>query len=208
MGCDIHAYLEYYHTELDNDYSMSYASEIFFGRNYSLFNLLAGVRGVCGPVFAVRGVPKSPKLSFDVDRKYYLSVVDVASNPMSFYPHSNYILREDAEKLVLDGSTKFDATQEKVVVPAWHSTSYLNKHELMEVRRNYLIHAIEYESSDYKGKRRKDALDTIQNSSEVDLMKSSFPSIECVSLNATIASMIAIENSGDYKSRLVFWFDS
>ena len=183
MGCDIHAYLEYYdstHGSISNttgrcDFDVQcYASDICFWRNYSLFNLLAGVRGIGGPVFNVRGIPSSPKLSFHVAFKYH-------------------------EK---NGAEKFEPN------PNWHTPGYLFKNELIEIRRRYLIETMEYESTEYKGTKRKTALSTLKNSNEVELMKCVFPSIECVPLNATISSMIAIENSGNYQSRFVFWFDS
>lgn len=182
MGCDIHAHLEYYDTSVgvtqkgkrcDLDVKC-YSCDINFSRNYSLFNLLAGVRGIGGPVFGVRGIPDLPKLSFHVAYKYH---------------------------------TK-NKNDEFIPDPSWHTPGYLFKKEMIEIRRRYLLETIEYESSAYKGVKRKDVIDTIRNSSEVELMKCVFPSIECVPLNVTIASMIAIENSGDYQSRFVFWFDS
>lgn len=182
MGCDIHAHLEYYESSVSNSRRgkrcdldvRCYSSDICFFRNYRLFNLLAGVRGIGCPVFPVRGVPDSPKLSYEVSFKYHT--------------------KDDKDGFIPD--------------PNWHTPGYLHKNELIEIRRRYLIETIEYESTSYKGVKRKDALATIKNSSEVELMRCVFPSIECVPLNVTIASMIAIENSGDYQSRFVFWFDS
>jgi hypothetical protein len=133
------------------------------------------VRGIGRPVVQVRGIPQTPKLSFQASHNYF--------------SHKN-------EK------------GEYIPDPAWHTPSYVYKKELIEVRRKYLMNIIQYESTSYKGAKRKEALDIIKNSSEVEFMKSVFPSIEYVPLNVTIASMIAIENSGEYQSRFVFWFDS
>ena len=177
MGCDIHAYLEYYETQDATNsavHAMNYASSISMGRNYSLFNLLAGVRGSGKPVFLPRGIPQTPMLSFAVSYQYN------SEKSSDGYVASKY----------------------------WHTPGYLYKSELIEIRRRYLMETIQYDSTSYTGSKRKDALDTIENSNEVELMKCVFPSIECVPLNATIASMIAIENSGDHQSRFVFWFDS
>ena len=82
--------------------------------------------------------------------------------------------------------------------------------ERREVRRKYLIETIKYGdiAGSYTGKKRKEAIKKLEESDEYDLMKNSFVEIECASLNATIAAMIAIEKSGDYKTRLIFWFDS
>lgn len=222
MGCDIHAYLEYYDTKVDqamHNRADCYSSEISFGRNYSLFNLLAGVRGVGAPVFDRREIPSNPDVSFEVENRYFMTVVDEAEYPKSntisfqngtFYgPFGDkYILREYADKAVSSGSSWYHHDKYKIKDPNWHSASHLFMKELIEIRRRYLIDTLEYESTEYKGKKRKDAISTIKNSNEYELMKVAFPSIECVKLNATIASMIAIENSGDYISRLVFWFDS
>lgn len=175
MGCDIHAHLEYYETHGDETRTLCYASDICLGRNYVLFNLLAGVRGIGGPVFPVRGMPQTPKLSFQTSEKYY---------------------------------TDTNENNEHISNPYWHTPSYLFKNELIEVRRKYLIDMIEYESTSYKGSKRKQALNLLKNSSGVELMKHVFPSIEYVPLNTTIAAMIAIENSGNHQSRFVFWFDS
>lgn len=213
MGCDIHAHVEYYDTPGSKDTSnleraFCYSSDVCVGRNYWLFNLLAGVRGIGSAVFSLRGVPKIPTLSYEIENKYYLSVVDVVPNSSTFRSNGNYILREDADRLVASGEAVYHEDNYKIINPAWHTPSFLYKKELIEIRRQYLIKTIEYDASEYKGKKRKDALNIIKNSSEVELMRVAFPSIECVRLNATIASMIAIENSGEYQSRFVFWFDS
>jgi hypothetical protein len=209
MGCDIHAHLEYYETQVASDtiHTSCHASDISMGRNYAMFNLLAGVRGVNGPVFTLRGVPTKPTMSYQVYDKYYLKVLDMY-NPSMSYPSTRYISSTEAENLVASGLTKYNENKQYVVNPNWHTPGFLYKKELIEIRRKYLINMIEYEASEYRGLKRQEALDTLENSSEVELMQSVFPSIECVQLNAVIASMIAIENSGNYQSRFVFWFDS
>lgn len=211
MGCDIHAFLEYYDTSRNiNEYegSRCHAERLCMGRNYTFFNLIAGVRGFGGSMFPVRGFPTKPRASYEVEHNYFLTVLDVGSSPGSTYPNTRHILRHDADEMVSSGKSSYNENKKYLVDPNWHTPSYLHKNELIEIRRRYLIDMIDYESSHYKGQKRKDALDVLKNSSGVELMKHVFPSLEYVSLNTIIASMIAIENSGDYQSRFVFWFDS
>lgn len=213
MGCDIHAHVEYYDTrcgQVEFNRAVCHSANIFMGRNYTLFNLLAGVRGIGGPLFDTRGIPDRPCLSFDVENKYYLTVVDdLPKVPgTNNFSYENYVLREEAERLVASGSSTFHVDNHKISNPNWHTPSFLFMKELIEIRRHYLIQMIEYETTEYKGRKRKDVLNTIKNSDEYELMRVVFPSIECVGLNATIATMIAIENTGDNHSRFVFWFDS
>ena len=56
MGCDIHAFIEYVY-EGDTFTNTFSDGEIHFGRNYTLFSLLAGVRGMEQPVVSPRGFP-------------------------------------------------------------------------------------------------------------------------------------------------------
>lgn len=209
MGCDIHAYLEYYDKDTQK-YSKLFVNclseNIQLGRDYVLFNLLAGVRGYRNPIFMPRGIPKN--LSYTVSDKFFLKVVDSVVGPNSHYPATNYIFRQEADDLVREGKSKYYENDTLIADPAWHTPSWLNKNELIEIRKRYLIEMIDYETSDYIGKRREEALDKLEHSDAVTLMKTCFPSLESVGLNAVIASMIAIENTNEYESRLVFWFDS
>jgi len=56
MGCDIHAYIEYKFS--DNNFTEVISDgEISFGRDYELFGILAGVRGMNKPIISPRGFP-------------------------------------------------------------------------------------------------------------------------------------------------------
>jgi hypothetical protein len=206
MGCDIHAFLEYFNTEDKEPWVDSFASSIGFHRNYNLFNAMAGVRGFGGP-FDPRGLPHNPKIGMFVFNEYYLKIVDSKSQAEYFI--NNTITKEEAQQAMDQYNIiEEDYNGSKYIRnPSWHSASHLGLGELITVRRKYLIDALDYDCT-YKGKKRKEVLSKLENSNEYELMKLSFPEIECAPLNATIASMIAIENSGPYKSRLVFWFDS
>ena len=172
-----------------------------------LFNLLAGVRGFGGPVFPVRGLPTSPEVSPDVQGNFCLWVVDDDKKDLYQTLGTKPVSRTVAEKLVVDGKSKF-FNKDYITNPDLHTPSHLTKSELIEIRRRYLMGMIDLDSTEYTGKKRDHVLKTLKEANEYEVMKSVFPSIESVSLNATIATMIAIENSGDYSSRFVFWFDS
>ena len=206
MGCDIHSYLEFFDKDLSDGVARCYATHLDFGRCYTTFNLMAGVRGYRLPLIKPRGIPSTPKISFTVSENYHITVVDSYTN--CHFTNGRYISREDALTWVDEGRTTFEDNGKYIIDPSWHTPSWLTKDELIEVRRHYLIETLSYESTEYKGQKRRDAMEKLEQSSSVELMRFVFPSIEYVMLNATIASMIAIENSGEYKTRLVFWFDS
>lgn len=210
MGCDIHAYLEYFNTEDKTPWVDVYAADIAFNRNYNLFNALAGVRGFGGP-FDPRGLPKKPPVSLTTFNEYYLKIIEGEAKqpPSPFWSSERTISRVEALTMI----ERHNLVEEEfngcmyIRDPNWHSASHLELNELITVRRSYLIDVLDYDCS-YKGKKRKEVLGKLKSSDPYDLMKLSFPEIECAPLNATIASMIAIENSGPHKARLVFWFDS
>lgn len=56
MGCDIHAYVEYIY-DGDTYTNVFCYGEINFGRDYELFSLIAGVRGISTPIVSPRGFP-------------------------------------------------------------------------------------------------------------------------------------------------------
>lgn len=209
MGCDIHAFIEYYHMPVDSTLSThALTDEINFGRSYCLFSLLAGVRGSCDPVVKPRGLPNNPDISYETSCKYYLQVVDLPSISSSGLSIRHTITREAAEKLINSGRVDYANTAKTLIVdPAWHTPSWLTLNELMTVRQKYLIQAIEFDY-EMSGKRRNDALDRLHKFSATELMQHVFRDVEHVQLNATIAAMMGIERSGHYKTRLVFWFDS
>lgn len=56
MGCDIHAFIEYAYD--GDNFSNSFSDgELNFGRDYTLFSLIAGVRGMEKPIVLPRGFP-------------------------------------------------------------------------------------------------------------------------------------------------------
>ena len=168
---------------------------------------MAGVRGINPPVVNPRGIPNNPELSTPVLDALTLMISDHSTQS---YFSSRHITTEAAKMLVSENRAQYTSKDKnRVTDPNYHTYSWLTKDELIEVRRHFLLENIHFDCSEYKGKKLHDAEEKIRNSSPVELMRCVFPSIEYPTLNATIASMIAIENSCDeYKTRLVFCFDS
>lgn len=203
MGCDIHAFIEYYDSSGTKNNRAYYFSEVVFGRCYTLFNLMAGVRGINPPIFPTKGLPVNPEVSLTV---FDMSTLLVSDNSSQY---QQTITKEDADSIVSRGHAEYATLdRRRITNPDIHDHSWLNIDELIEIRRRFLLENIHFDNSTYKGTKLKTAEDKIRTSDPVELMRAVFPSIEYPALNATIAAMIALEKSEDYKTRLVFWFDS
>jgi hypothetical protein len=208
MGCDIHAYVEYYDVNTGQTrHATCYGKDVIPFRCYRLFNLMAGVRGGPGDkaLHSPRGIPDSPALSYDVEREYYMAVLDEGRESPIL---GTFISRKDADALISSGRGKYAQDGKSIVNPSWHTPSFLFKKELMEIRRHYLLEMLYYDCQEYTPKKRKELRQEIQSLNEIELMKKVYSPLESPCLNAVIASMIAVENSGNFRARLVFWFDS
>lgn len=215
MGCDIHAHIEYY-AEAGagaNVYTHTFATNLDLGRNYTLFSLMAGVRGLCIPVSSPKGLPINPPISYFVSYNYYSFVVEDLETIQGLKEatqknfQNSVISRKVAEELVAKGCPYHNSEKTLIANPGYHTPSWLTLSEMLRVRQKYLLEAIEYES-DMRGKRRRDAIDLIDDCSPEELMGHNFGDIEYVPLNATIAAMMILERHTKFRSRLVFWFDS
>lgn len=126
MGCDIHCYVEY--KRKDSTHWNSFGERINPGRNYTLFGLLAGVRGDDSPLYAVRGIPS--------DMGYY-----AASDYWLYISHDSKDQEgncspEQAEKYIQYGS-HYSADSTRVSHPDWHSHSWLSITEFATVLDRY-----------------------------------------------------------------------
>ena len=207
MGCDIHPYLEFSNPDAE---TFCLSGEISLGRCYTLFNIMAGVRGFDHPLFIPRGIPHTPKISRKVESNYYLYIADPtpSQDGCGSYRRDRTIDPKEASKLVNENKALYYDNKRYITDPTWHTASWLSKNELIQVRKKYLLETLNFDATEYTGRKRADAIKKIEEADAYELMKYTFPTIENVALNATIGSMIAIENSGDYTARLVFWFDS
>jgi len=139
MGCDIHAYVEW--VEKDKVYregSWTHSVASFFpGRNYWMFNLLAGVRHYVGdpdPVFAPKGLPE--KLGWEAQSYNRFYVVDDDSKGEG----DRLVKRSVAQGWVTRGLSKWEEDGNCVTHPDWHNHSWLNAAELEKVAAAYAVY--------------------------------------------------------------------
>lgn len=220
MGCDIHAYIEYFSKEDYRNNSSkcfvdTFSGELDFGRNYVLFGLLAGVRSLSAPIFSPRGLPVTPSISFVCDAQYYTHVLDDelfnnTGTRILSYTSRHIISRTEAESAIANYGAKYaNAEKSKLENYSYHTPSWLFAQELMLVRKHYLLENIEF-YSELSGKKKKQLLNFINSKDEFELMRLVFPTHECTMLYSVINTMCSIEkcHADDMQSRLVFWFDS
>ena len=218
MGCDIFAYLEfytedvYYGSIVPNTFC--FAKQIPFNRCYPLFSLLSGVRAYAKPVYPVRNIDLTLKqpLSDECKYDYYVRVLenDVYKNGRKYMSNtSNIISRDEFLKKEKEGQlipipeSRFLARNVN-----YHSSTYLNLNELMNVRKQYLILTINSYCDLYGKPKDQDLLNFIESNKAKDLMKYHFDEYENNILFATLKSMHSLEVSGMYKTRFVCWFES
>jgi hypothetical protein len=133
MGCDIHPYIEY-NSDPDCDGRYTFFAAPHIMRDYTLFNLLAGVRGPSvNALYPPRGVPES--LSYKVEHEYTLHVTQDDEEDLD---QEGYCTYQRASAWVNKGYSKwFDIDHTCVVNPDWHNPSWLNADELSKVYLKY-----------------------------------------------------------------------
>lgn len=214
MGCDIHAYIEFY-DPTDNmciDYGAECFSsgELYFGRDYNLFGALAGVRSSGTPHIVPKGIPDAPKISWTCAGAYYMLVDDGDNKSKPFIPYERTITSKEVEELKknrwvqeikIDGHTIINN-------PDYHSAGWLSLSELLDVRKVYLLEQAEF-WVDMPSKKRKQLIKFIQEKTPTELVDYVFHGVDCRSLYTCIMTMKSLERvSENTVSRLVFWFDS
>jgi len=130
MGCDIHAYIE----ESDKTYNTCFG-EVYLGRDYKLFALMADVRnsGDYVPVSDLKGLPQG--LSWEVQHK--LSTVD----------------GKEVDKQYIK---KYENTDIDVLTD-YHGFSWLSLKELKKVQKAYS----KTDKNDFYNSKRSSNLDAI-----------------------------------------------
>lgn len=126
MGCDIHCYVDY--KRKDSTHWNSFGERINPGRNYTLFGLLAGVRGENSPYYPVRGIPSDIGYCASSDYWLYISH-DSKDQERNCSP-------EQAEKYIQYGS-HYNEDRTLVSHPDWHSHSWLSITEFATVLDRY-----------------------------------------------------------------------
>ena len=117
MGCDIHCYIEH----KDRDWWSPFGGRINPGRNYYVFEALAGVRG-SNALFPPRGLPDD--IAYEAKGDAWIFVT---ANPES---GEGSVTREKAQYYVEKcGSTYRPGGQDYISDPDWHSHSWVTPDE-------------------------------------------------------------------------------
>ena len=129
MGCDIHMVMEYRAAPGAEDQApwwWSFGGVCNPGRDYSLFNRLAGVRGPeDGALIPARGLPAT--FSSEVHHEVLLSIADkpLAEGEVDWPEHM--VTRRKADEWISGGSSQLVRIRDRdyVTHPDYHSFSWL-----------------------------------------------------------------------------------
>jgi len=218
MGCDIHCYIEYrgkvrYNDEDEGNRWGSFGGCINPGRNYALFNLMAGVRGWVGDgdkLFKPKGLPEGIGYSADQDNYLYITTGEECK-----CGESRSVTVETAKRWVESGSSEYKNNHSGkptwVSHPDWHSHSWLSVAEYREVLERYKV--VEQEDWERREKERVGLIKKLEErNSGLEVTGDSWLNEPCEhyvepKYHAILAAMESFERMG-YESRLVFWFDN
>lgn len=117
MGCDIHCYIEY--REKDSGRWRDFGGRINPGRNYAVFERMAGVRGDTA-MFEPRGLPENISHASQNDSRLYITNDGAGDDECS---------KENADRWIKSGCSKL-VDEKWVTNPDWHSHSWLTAQEL------------------------------------------------------------------------------
>lgn len=190
MGADIHMFVEYCSKKVIQElkkegkkpYWHSYGGHINPGRNYTMFGVLAGVRGQYEDSFESKSKLNREEMGWSSrDANWFYINKDVAETDFE----NNITNIETARKWEgYDYRIKNDEHGEPAWVehPHWHSHSWMSIEELEEAFKRYVVHA----------------------STEWGVEINNVP----LEYRALLASMKALEDDGKNEVRVVFWFDN
>ena len=209
MGCDIFCYIDYddFQTKDGGWYVSCFASDIAFGRNYTLFSLMAGVRhdphtDNFTPLFQPRGLPKD--ISWNAKNAYTMYVSDDCEG-------KGYCSIEDATRWVHSGRSKWIG-EKRISRPDWHSASWLYEFELRHVKEVY--EGLKFPEVSWFQMKSPDKQPIPENATvrKIGLewfvevgKKETYPVPE--TFDAILAAMKMLNGDRTDRSRLVFWFD-
>lgn len=219
MGCDIHVCIDYddFKTREGNWWVSSFATNIGFGRNYTLFTLMAGVRYDARtdnykPLFAPRGIFE--RLSFSTLNEYTLRISDEGAEN----GWDKCVSSAQAQKWLTEGwSIKIGS--DSISSPDWHSASWLNVEELKQIKKAY--QEIKFFDSAWFQYNSPSKQPIPPNGTAQEMVNpfsgtpewyvtvgeaKTYPVPE--TFNAIIAAMEALNEDNPERSRLVFWFDN
>lgn len=127
----------------DSKHWVSYGGRLNPGRNYFMFQILAGVRGE-PLMYEPKGLPTDTGYSATNDNLCYISEDSDSED--------RYVTPENAAKWVANGSSKYVGNGEReniwVTNPDWHSHSWLATEEF-EKAVNYFNENADYRDAPY-----------------------------------------------------------
>jgi hypothetical protein len=144
MGADIHMYVEYRSKKRAQEdqkqgrkpHWISYGDRTNPGRNYTLFGILAGVRGQYEDSFEPKGMVDREEMGWASRGDAYMFIVD---RPGEEIHEEGCCSREDAERWTQYGCQIIE--DKWIEHPDWHSHSWMSIEELEEAFRRYKEHA-------------------------------------------------------------------
>ena len=140
MGCDIHCYIEYAHPGQQDEelYWNNFGGRINPGRDYDMFEIIAGVRGNMDQLFAPKGLPEG-MLGWMTDFDAHMMIND----ELAMRGSENYVTLQQAESWggVIRNS---DDKPCKVSHPDWHNHSWLTYDELAQAIAHYILNKTEW----------------------------------------------------------------
>jgi hypothetical protein len=184
MGADIHMYIEYStkkQTKTDRPkYWYTFGGRINPGRNYTMFSLLAGVRGSYKESLTPKGKLGRDELGYASANDLYCFITDIKCD----CGESNMVTLDHALKYTKYGNEIVYSDGKPLYVshPDWHSHSWLTADELSIVFDNYKrIYEAEWGCG---------------------------PIEVPIEYQAILQVLRTLENDGENDSRVVFWFDN
>jgi hypothetical protein len=189
MGADIHMFIEYRNKEHAQNaekigrkpYWWSFGDHLNPGRNYTMFAILAEVRGDYPESFEPKGILPRDEMSTAAAHEAYMYIVnDEDQCCENEHLESGYITRTNALKWAERGYAVIEDQWMEAL--DYHSHSWMNTAELEEAFQHYLKRQAEEWPDD-----------------EVRVP---------VEYQAMLAAMKALEQDGENEVRVVFWFDN
>ena len=189
MGCDIHFYLEYKHSDA-NGWG-NWGERYRMGRNYALFGFLAGVRGEGKPIVEARGYPSDA--SWDTNKDFYMWIGE---------PSNDDDDRTVSLETALDWNNRYgtrilykdDGKPARVANPDWHTPSWLTWDELLS-------------AVTLTEKKHREWLKTDHSNPMLNTHYKNNLNQYLIEYKVILNTMETFNRAG-YSTRVVFWFDN
>jgi hypothetical protein len=177
-------FIHYKDKDSSSDWWRDFGGNINPGRDYTMFSVLAGVRGGSGEGFTPKGLPEHP-LSWSAEESYYVPIYvkENETDPDHKYVDGTWEISLEHARIWERYGRKIierDGKPVKIGNPDWHSASWLTIKELSEAYRKY-------------------------NSL---CRKEGWNSKVSPSYKAILQAMRTLEDGGKNIVELVFWFDN